>query len=170
MERLQYESAMPQILNKIRTGALLCVQAGDNANVMTIGWASFGFMWGRPIMTIAIRPTRYTFELIEKARDFTVTVPEGDLTKELECCGTETGRKCDKFKKCNLEMFPSVKVRTPILMIPGIHFECVIACKSTIDPDSIIDEYIRLYPQKDYHVLYHGEIKDCYSTVDERTK
>ena len=168
MERLHYEAVVPQMLKQIKAGAFLCAQAGDDVNVMTIGWASFGFIWGKPVMTIAVRPTRYTFGIIERARDFTVTVPSVSMKKELECCGSESGRNCDKLKKCNLELFPSIKVRTPILSVPGIHFECVIACKSTINPKSLIEEYAPIYPQKDYHTLYHGEIKECYSTADER--
>lgn len=168
MERLQFENVVPQLLKQIKAGAFLCVQAGDDLNVMTIGWASFGFIWGKPIMTIAVRPTRHTFGIIERARDFTVSVPSVSMGKELECCGTESGRNCNKLKKCNLELFPSIKARTPILAVPGIHFECKMVCTTAINPKTLIEEYKHLYPQKDYHTLYYGEIIECYSTADER--
>jgi hypothetical protein len=31
-----------------------------------------------------------------------------------------------------------------------------------MDPAHLAEEYKELYPQKDYHTLYFGEIQDCY--------
>jgi flavin reductase (DIM6/NTAB) family NADH-FMN oxidoreductase RutF len=56
-------------------------------NTMTIGWATFGVVWSKPIMMVAVRSTRHTFGIIEAAKDFTVTVPAGDMHKETGYCG-----------------------------------------------------------------------------------
>jgi len=61
MERVNYETVLPLVMKQIKQGAFLTALAGDNLNVMTIGWASLGFIWGKSIMTIAVRPTRHTF-------------------------------------------------------------------------------------------------------------
>jgi flavin reductase (DIM6/NTAB) family NADH-FMN oxidoreductase RutF len=119
-------------------------------------------------MTIAVRPTRHTFGIIERAKDFSVSVPAEAMAKEIEFCGTKSGRNCNKLKECGLEIFPALKVRSPILSIAGTHLECKIVCKTVIDPQTLTEEYKSLYPQKDFHTLYFGEIADCYSTADEK--
>ena len=34
-------------------------------NSMTGGWGNFGFIWRKPVVTVYIRPERYTYEIIE---------------------------------------------------------------------------------------------------------
>ena len=74
-------------------GAFLIVSdGGQRTNIMTIGWAQIGFIWGKPVMTVLVRPSRYTHGLLEKAGYFTVCVPpEGKLRKELAFCGSKSG-------------------------------------------------------------------------------
>ena len=149
-------------MNQIKKGVFLTVQAGDVLNTMTIGWATIGFVWRKPIFMVAVRDSRYTFGIIEKAADFTVSIPSGDMHEEIMFCGTESGRNVDKFKKCNLEITDSRQAISPIIKAPGLHFECKIVYKSAMDPTHLIKEYESLYPEKDYHTLYFGEILECY--------
>lgn len=168
MHHVDYMAIADKAMNQIRKGAFLTVQNGDEHNVMTIGWASLGYMWGRPIMTVLVRKSRHTFGIIERATEFTISVPMVDMSKVLEFCGSESGRKHDKIKECGLKIFPGEKTRTPIINLPGIHFECKIVYKSPIDPSQLDESYKNLYPNKDYHTMYFGEILYCYSTVDEK--
>jgi len=168
MYHIDYHSIAGRAMKQIEDGAFLVVQAGDKLNVMTIGWASLGFIWGQPMMTVLVRKSRYTFGIIEKASEFTVSVPLVDMKKELAFCGSNSGRRVDKIKQCNLELFPGEKVRTPIVNIPGFHFECRIVYKSPIDPSVLAESYKHLYPEKDHHTIYYGEIVYCYSTEDEK--
>jgi flavin reductase (DIM6/NTAB) family NADH-FMN oxidoreductase RutF len=168
MHNVDYMGIADKAMQQIRKGAFLTVQAGDDLNVMTIGWASVGFMWGRPMLSIMVRKSRYSFHIIEKGSEFTVSVPMLDMTKQLEYCGTQSGKTENKFQKCGLEIFPGEKVHTPIVNIAGIHFECKIVFKSAIDSNHLIDSYKQLYPNKDYHTIYYGEIAGCYSTLDAR--
>jgi flavin reductase (DIM6/NTAB) family NADH-FMN oxidoreductase RutF len=167
MKQVDYLKIAEKAMNQISRGAFLTVQAGDDLNVMTIGWASIGFMWGRPMLTVMVRKSRHTYTLIERTSEFTVSVPtSGKLGKELEFCGTESGKEKDKLKECNLQLYPAEKIKTPILDIPGIHFECKIAFKSAVDPIHLEESYKHLYPAKDYHTIYYGEIVYCY-TIDK---
>ncbi len=168
MQHIDYLAVAGKAIKQIEEGAFLTVQAGDEMNIMTIGWASIGFIWGRPIMTVLVRKSRHTFGIMERASEFTVSVPLTEMRKALEFCGTQTGRKVDKLKKCGLEILPGEKVKTPVLNIPGIHFECRIVYKIPMDPSQLIDAYKHLYPEKDYHSIYFGEIVYAYSTEGER--
>jgi flavin reductase (DIM6/NTAB) family NADH-FMN oxidoreductase RutF len=143
-------------------GAFLVVQAKGRKNVMTIGWSMFGFVWKKPVMMVAVRDSRFTFGIIEEADSFTVSVPTGNMQKETNFCGSKSGKEFDKFKECKLETTKAQKVSSPVLKIPGYHYECKIICKTPMDPKLIDKDVEALYPQKDYHTLYFGEVVACY--------
>ena len=166
MKDLNYMSIAEDAIGKIKKGAFLTVKAGSALNTMTIGWATFGVIWQKPIMMVAVRPSRHTFGIIEEAEDFTVTVPAGDLSKEIAFCGSKSGRDHDKFKMCNLEISSGLKVVSPIIKTAGYHYECKIVYKTAMNEAFLDRNYDKsLYPQKDYHTLYFGEILSCYETV-----
>jgi flavin reductase (DIM6/NTAB) family NADH-FMN oxidoreductase RutF len=165
MNDVDYMHVAEDSINKIKEGAFLTVKSGNALNTMTIGWATFGVVWRKPIMMVCVRSSRHTFRIIEAAKDFTVTVPAGDMRKETDFCGTTSGRDVDKFKMCHLETTDSREVASPIIKIPGRHYECKIIYKSAMDPAHLEKDYdSSLYPKKDYHTLYFGEILACYET------
>ena len=165
MKNLNYMSIAEEAMNKIKKGAFLTVKAGNALNTMTIGWATFGFIWQKPVMMVAVRDSRHTFGIIEKAQDFTVTIPSDDMSKAIAFCGSKSGRDVDKFKVCNLGTEDGRNVASPIIQVPGIHFECKIVFKSAMNPVHLDNNYDKtLYPKKDYHTLYFGEILACYET------
>jgi flavin reductase (DIM6/NTAB) family NADH-FMN oxidoreductase RutF len=165
MKELDYMSIAEEDIKKIKKGAFLTVKAGNALNTMTIGWATIGFVWQKPIMMVAVRSSRHTFGIMEAAEDFTVTVPTSDRSKETAFCGTKSGRDLDKFKMCHLETAGGSRVVSPIIKTPGHHYECKIVYKSAMNPAYLDKNYdVSLYPQKDYHTLYFGEILACYET------
>ena len=165
MQPVDYMTVAPRAMEQIKRGAFLTVKSGDAINTMTIGWASIGHVWRKPIMMVAVRLSRHTFTIIETAADFTVSIPSSDLQKEIMFCGTKSGRDYDKFKECSLQASDSQKVTTPIIKASGLHYECKIVYKSAMDPTYLNQDYdTTLYPEKDYHTLYFGEIVDCYET------
>ena len=162
MKQLDYMAVAEKAMKQIKKGSFLTVQAGDALNTMTIGWATIGFVWKRPVFMVAVRDSRHTFGVIEKAEDFTVSVPLTDMKDAVMFCGTKSGRDYDKFKECGLKVRDGGKTRSPIIDTPGIHFECRIIYKSAMDPAYLDAGCDKLYPEKDYHTLYFGEILECY--------
>lgn len=162
--KIEFNNDLSTILKQLPEGALLTVKDGNCTNTMTIGWANFGVIWSRPIMMVAVRKSRYTHNLISKAKDFTVSFPiETDLSKELEYCGKHSGRDVDKVKECGLTYKESNKATSPIIKECDYHFECKILFSQPMDlnklDSGIKNEY---YADDDYHILYFGEIVDCY--------
>jgi flavin reductase (DIM6/NTAB) family NADH-FMN oxidoreductase RutF len=162
MKKIDHMAVAEEAISQIKEGAFLTVRAGEALNTMAIGWASFGFVWKKPILMVAVRNSRHTFGIIEKAADFTVSVPLKDMHDAIMFCGTKSGRDYDKLKECNLALKDAQKVTSPIINTPGLHFECKIAFKAAMDPAYLAEEYETLYPRKDYHTLYFGEVQDCY--------
>jgi flavin reductase (DIM6/NTAB) family NADH-FMN oxidoreductase RutF len=151
-------------MSQIERGAFLTVRADDRLNTMTIGWATIGFCWRKPVFMVAVRDSRHTFTIIEDAMDYTVSVPTGDMQEEIMYCGTKSGRDGNKFGACGLKTVPGQKVLSPVIAVPGLHFECRIIFKSVMDPAYLRADVVTLYPEKDYHTLYFGEIVACYET------
>ena len=162
MEPVDYLSIADDIIEKIKAGAFLTVRAGDRLNTMTIGWAAIGLCWRKPVFMVAVRDSRHTFDLIERAADYTVSVPDGDMKKAIMYCGTKSGRDGDKLAACNLKTLDGQQVASPVIDTPGIHFECRIIYKSAMDPSHLASDLKSLYPEKDYHTLYFGDIVACY--------
>ena len=164
MKSVDYMAVAEAAIKKIKSGAFLTVRAGDRLNTMTIGWATIGFCWRKPVFMVAVRDSRHTFTIIEDAEDYTVSVPAGNMKEEIMYCGTKSGRDGDKFEACGLKTIPGQKVASPVIDVPGIHIECRIVFKSAMDPVHLSADYASLYPEKDYHTLYFGEIVACYET------
>jgi flavin reductase (DIM6/NTAB) family NADH-FMN oxidoreductase RutF len=155
---------LPTVMKQLPAGAFLTVAANNQQNVMTIGWGLAGILWQKPVLLVAVRSSRYTFGLIEAAEGFTVSVPTTDMATALEACGTLSGRTTDKFEECRLATRPATKVGGPVLAIPGYHYECRRLYKSAMDPRLMDPALDPLYPKRDYHTLYFGEIVACYET------
>lgn len=162
MKKVAEQDIMEASIKQIPTGAFLVVQTKDRRNVMTIGWALFGYVWRRSIMMIAVRNSRFTYSLLEEADNFAVSVPSGQMEKELNFCGSKSGRHFDKFKECALQIIDTKIVDSPILSIPGYHYQCHIIYKSPLDPRFLNQDLLPIYPAKDYHTLYFGEIMAAY--------
>ncbi|UCD33363.1 MAG: flavin reductase family protein [Desulfobacterales bacterium] len=165
MKSVDYMAVAERAMSHIKKGVFLTVKSGEMINTMTIGWATFGYIWRKPIMMIAVRSTRHTFGIIEKANDFTVSIPWENMAKEITFCGTKSGRDFDKFKACSLSVVESQSVGSPIIKVQGLHYECKIIFKAAMDPDYLAETYEALYPEKDYHTLYFGEILECYEIL-----
>ncbi|MEW9096173.1 MAG: flavin reductase family protein [Clostridiaceae bacterium] len=160
-----FTSIMGKAMEVIRDkGAFLTVKDKEKVNTMTIGWANIGYQWRKPILTVLVRKSRYSYELIENTEEFTVSMPLNvDLKKELTICGTKSGRDIDKFKECNLILKEGKETTTPIIGNCDMHFECKIVYKQEMEPSLLCNEIkYRSYKNGDYHVLYYGEILDWY--------
>lgn len=81
------------------------VTAGGMAhfNSCTIGWGSFGNMWGHagkrksiPTVTVYIHPARYTSEFLQSCETFTVSFYPEKYRKALAYMGSHSGRDGDK--------------------------------------------------------------------------
>jgi flavin reductase (DIM6/NTAB) family NADH-FMN oxidoreductase RutF len=152
-------------LEGIRKGAFLTVRSGGQVNTMAIGWATIGYIWQRPVLMVAVRNSRHTFGMIEKAADFTVSIPlDESMRAAVDYCGAKSGRTFDKFKECNLKLIDGKKVESPVIEMTGRHFECKIVLRSAMDPGRMDRSLEGIYPQKDWHTLYFGEILECYET------
>ena len=148
-----------------QNGALL-VSGTDKPNVMTIGWAMTSVMWYRNIFVAPVRYSRYTHELLEVHREFTVFVPYEDMKKTISVCGSKSGRDMDKNKECGLTLLPSEAVKVPHIKGRGLVIECRIIYQTDFDEkaldNAIRDRFYSGHDTGNMHTLYFGEIVSQY--------
>lgn len=163
-EDVKYNDHLKEVLEQLPKGAFLTVKDGDKLNTMTIGWGTVGFIWQKPVFMIMVRQSRYTYQILENTREFTVSIPiKNNLKKELAFCGTKSGRDVDKFKECNLTPERGKVVETPIIGECDLHYECKIIYQQSMEPALAAPGIKKLaYPKGDYHGMYYGEIVACY--------
>jgi flavin reductase (DIM6/NTAB) family NADH-FMN oxidoreductase RutF len=119
------------------------------------------------MMIVFVRDTRATHRLIEESGEFTISVPlHGGLDDAIRLCGTKSGRDVDKFAACPLTPIPGRKVAAPIIGECGLHFECKVLYKQTLNqdavPQQIKDRFYSNPANNANHTVYFADIVDCY--------
>lgn len=158
------EAFLPTMEALLRDGALL-VSADETGKPggMTFSWGTIGTIWGRPIFTVTVRPSRNSFRLLEATRDFTVNLLPRSMSSALDLWGKSSGREADKWARSGLRPAPSRRVTSPIVEQGILHFECRIIHSHDLQPERMAPELIpAYYASGDYHRVYQGEIVACY--------
>ncbi len=107
---------------KLRGGALLApvppvmVSCGtmEHANILTVAWT--GIVNTIPPKTyISVRKKRFSHPIIKDSGEFVLNLTPSSLVRAADYCGTFTGAKVDKFKKCNLTRAAAEEVSAPMI-------------------------------------------------------
>ena len=137
--------------------------AGDyeknDFNTMTVAWGSLGIMWNKPFAQVVVRPTRYTYEFLEKYDSFTLCAFDRRFRKALQLLGSKSGRDSDKIAASGLTPSPAKNVAAPVFEEAYLVVECRKIYWQDFDVHHFLDPVIeKSYPKKDYHRVYFGEI------------
>lgn len=82
---------------------LISAKKDGVVNTMTASWGQLGHLWGKNVMTVYIRPQRYTKEFVDAGDYFTVTLFDG-YKKELGVLGSKSGRDGDKIAEVSFDI------------------------------------------------------------------
>lgn len=141
----------------------MLVTAGDdkNFNTMTASWGGVGVLWGKNVCFVFIRPSRYTYEFIEKADGLTLSFFTEEYRAALKLCGSKSGRDVDKCEETGL---------TPYALSNGnVAFSqarLVLNCRKLYWQDMAPSQFLDLaieknYNGQDYHRMYVCEIVEA---------
>lgn len=160
---VEYNENLEKNAELLSKGAFLTTKSGNKVNSMTIAWGGVNFIWGKPIFTVMVRPQRYTYGIIEKTGEFTVTIPYENADKAISFLGSKSGKDMNKLAELNINIIESEEIDTPVLDMKGMHFECKVVYKTTMTSENL-NESIKnsKYPLEDYHTIYFGEIVSSY--------
>lgn len=76
--------------------ALLSAGPKDKHNTMTISWGGMGTLWFKPVVTVYVKPCRYTYEFMNENEFFTVSFYSEKYRDALTLMGSKSGRDIDK--------------------------------------------------------------------------
>lgn len=153
---------MPESVEGLNGNGLLLV-SGTQGNPMTIGWGTIGRVWGRPIFQVLVRPSRYSFSLLEQTGEFTVCIPTHEHKRACGICGSKSGRDVDKIEACGLTLAPSAHLRVPYIAECSAHYECRVVHVNDVVNAMLTPEILaERYPKGDLHRIYYGEVLAAY--------
>ena len=137
------------------------ISAGDKnkCNTMTVSWGGVGVLWGKNVVYIFIRDSRYTKEFIDNGEFFSMSFFNEKYRDALSYCGKESGRNVDdKFKGAGLT--PAFRHNIPYPDEANLVLLCRKMAAVPITEDTFVDPQImpKWYSDNDMHVMYVGEI------------
>lgn len=114
------------LLNPVPAVMISCSDNEGHENIMTAAWA--GTICSDPVMvSVSIRKSRYSHELIVKSREFVINLTSKDLVKACDFVGIKSGRNIDKFHlkgDLHLSRIDSHMVKAPSIAESPLSLEC----------------------------------------------
>ncbi len=160
-EEIHYTQYFREVMEALSTRGLLLGSRDPEGkdNLMTIGWGTIGTVWSKPIWIVLVRPSRHSFQSIERRGCFTLNVPPLALSGACETCGSMSGRDTDKFAECGLTAEDGELVEAPTVAQCPIQYECrVVHSNDVLGPRLTTEIREGAYKNGDYHRVYWGEI------------
>lgn len=142
--------------------ALLTAGTPQNYNTMTISWGGLGTLWSKPVVTVYVKPVRYTHKFMEQSEYFTVSFYPEQYRRALGLLGSLSGRDGNKILKSKL---------TPMFLDNSITFkeaDVTLLCKKIyrqdLDISQMPDEVTSAYYESEVaHTMFVGEVIDIIS-------
>jgi flavin reductase (DIM6/NTAB) family NADH-FMN oxidoreductase RutF len=131
-------------------------------NTMTASWGCFGVLWQKPVAVCFVRPTRHTFDFINKEARYTLSVLPEENRDILDFCGSRSGRDTDKIAGTGLKPV-DIEGESVSFEQARLVFLCKKLYARDFDHSLFLDPAIEaLYPKKDYHRVFVGEVERVY--------
>ncbi|KPJ53218.1 hypothetical protein AMJ39_05435 [candidate division TA06 bacterium DG_24] len=105
--------------------AVIAVRWEGKDNAMAAAWHA-PISFDPPLYGVSISPKRHTYDLIDKAREFTANFLPLGAAEAIAAVGGSTGRELDKFAEFDLGRDHPLVVGSPILSAAYAAYECVL--------------------------------------------
>lgn len=94
-----------------------------NENIITVAWVGT-ICSDPPMVSIAIRPERYSYEIIQETREFVINLPSLRHVRQTDWCGVVSGRTVDKFQECKFTKQKALQIESPLIAECPVNIEC----------------------------------------------
>lgn len=92
-------------------------------NIITVAWAGT-VCTNPPMVSISVRPSRYSYEMLKKTREFVINLTTEELAFATDFCGVRSGRDVDKFQEMHLTKEKAQFVKAPMIGEAPVCIEC----------------------------------------------
>ncbi len=100
-----------------------CGKDPGEYNIITVAWT--GTICSEPPMCyISLRPSRHSYEIIKRNREFVINLTTEELARATDWCGVRSGREHNKFAEMKLNTYKSIEVEAPAIAESPINIEC----------------------------------------------
>ena len=82
------------MLNPVPAVMVSVADQNHRPNIITVAWAGT-VCTNPPMVSISVRPSRYSYEIIEKTGEFVINLTNEKLAKACDYCGVVSGRDVD---------------------------------------------------------------------------
>lgn len=93
-----------------------------HCNLFTVAWTGT-VCTNPPMLSISVRPERYSYRMIEETGVFTVNLTNEAPAKAVDFCGVRSGRDTNKWKKCHLTPVRGSEVAAPYVKEAPVSIE-----------------------------------------------
>jgi flavin reductase (DIM6/NTAB) family NADH-FMN oxidoreductase RutF len=121
MSKLQWKPTT--ILNPVPVVMATCADEKGKPNIITLAWTGT-INSEPPMVSISVRPERYSHGLILNSRQFVINLVTRTLVRAADLCGVKSGRNTDKFKATGLTPVPASIVKVPMIDESPVNIEC----------------------------------------------
>ena len=97
-------------------------------NVFTASWVGT-VCSDPPMVSVSVRPERYSYHMIEETGEFVVNLTTKRLTRAADYCGVRSGRDENKWERAGLTPIKGTKVLAPCVKESPVNIECRVARK-----------------------------------------
>ncbi|KEI00905.1 flavin reductase family protein [Clostridium botulinum] len=111
------------MLNPVPSVLITSKNNKGKVNVFTVGWIGVACT-KPPMISVAIRPERLSYEYIKENNEFVVNLPSRNLVKAVDFCGVRSGNTLDKIKELNFTLRESDNISVPYIDECPITLEC----------------------------------------------
>ena len=95
----------------------------EKSNIITVAWTGI-LNTNTALVYISIRPSRYSYNIIKKNKEFVINLTTKQLAFATDWCGVRSGEKFDKFKEMNLHKEKAQFVECPLIKESPVCIEC----------------------------------------------
>ena len=100
-----------------------CKRNNEKANIITVAWTGT-VCSDPPMLSVSIRPSRYSYGIIEESGEFVVNLVTEKLVRACDYCGVRSGREHDKFAEMKLTEYRSEFMDTPAIAESPVNIYC----------------------------------------------
>ncbi len=93
------------------------------SNIITVAWTGT-VCTNPPMLSISVRPERYSYELLRETGEFAVNLTTERLAYATDFCGVRSGRDVDKFAVLGLTPEKAVHIGAPLIGESPVNIEC----------------------------------------------